>query len=56
MISRMAEQEFVEVTGFGSATTTPDRLRAHLAAVSGAPAEPGTRGPHAAITVRWELT
>jgi uncharacterized protein YggE len=33
----MAEQTFVEVTGFGSATTTPDRLRAHLAAVSGAP-------------------
>jgi uncharacterized protein len=37
MISRMAEQTFVEVTGVGSATTTPDRLRAHLAAVSGAP-------------------
>lgn len=33
----MAEQTFVEVTGFGSASTTPDRLRAHLAAVSGAP-------------------
>jgi len=37
MISRMAEQPFVEVTGFGSASTTPDRLRAHLAAVAGAP-------------------
>jgi uncharacterized protein len=36
MISRMAEQTFVEVTGFGSADTTPDRLRAHLAAVAGA--------------------
>lgn len=37
MISRMAEQTFVEVTGFGSADTTPDRLRANLAAVSVAP-------------------
>jgi uncharacterized protein len=37
MISCMAEQTFVEVTGFGSASTTPDRLSAHLAAVSGAP-------------------
>jgi len=36
MISCMAEQTFVEVTGFGSADTTPDRLRAHLATVGGA--------------------
>jgi len=36
MISRMAEETFVEVTGVGSAATTPDRLRAQLAAVSGA--------------------
>jgi uncharacterized protein len=33
----MTEPTFVEVTGFGSASTTPDRLRAHLAAVGGAP-------------------
>jgi hypothetical protein len=31
MISCMAEQTFVEVTGFGSASTTPARLRAHQA-------------------------
>lgn len=33
----MAEDAFVEVTGYGSATTTPDRVRIHLAAVARAP-------------------
>jgi uncharacterized protein len=33
----MAEQTYVEVTGFGSAPPTADRLRAHLAAVASAP-------------------
>ena len=34
----MAEDAFVEVTGFGSGTTTPDRVRLHVAAVARAPA------------------
>lgn len=33
----MAQERFIEVTGRGTATTTPDRLRARLAAESGAP-------------------
>src|SRR5262245_48690379 len=32
----MAQERFIEVTGMGTATTTPDVLRAHLAAESGA--------------------
>jgi uncharacterized protein len=34
----MAEDAFVEVTGYGSATTTPDRVRLRVAAVARAPA------------------
>ena len=34
----MADDAFVEVTGYGSATTTPDRIRLHVAAVARAPA------------------
>jgi uncharacterized protein YggE len=33
----MAQERYIEVTGVGTATTTPDRLRARLAAESGAP-------------------
>ena len=32
----MAQERFIEVTGMGTATTTPDRLRARLAANAGA--------------------
>jgi uncharacterized protein len=34
----MPEDAYVEVTGYGYATTTPDRVRIHVAAVSRAPA------------------
>jgi uncharacterized protein len=34
----MPEDAYVEVTGYGSATTTPDRVRIHVAAASRAPA------------------
>jgi len=34
----MGEDAFVEVTGYGSATTTPDRVRIHVAAAARAPA------------------